>query len=86
MVGSLGALSGLSAWEQADDLGVVLGGVDIVRATRRRNHVEQLRVPLQDLAGARVALEREQLTPKLASQHDRRSPLAVRLGHSDRRP
>ena len=85
-LGGLGALAGLAAREEADDLGVVLGGVDVVRATRRRDHVEQLGMPLEDLPSARVALESEELSPQLACQDDRRSPFAVSLGDGDRGP
>src|SRR2546423_15223618 len=79
----LGALAGFLAWKETDDLGVVLGGVNVVRATWRRNHVEQFGVPLEDLAGARITLEGEQLAPELASHDDWWSPLATRLGHRD---
>src|SRR5437879_12475907 len=82
----LGALAGLLSWKEADDLRVVLGGVDVVGATWRRNHVEQFGVPLEDLACARITLEGEQLAPELASQDDGRSPLATWLGHRDRGP
>src|SRR6267154_471857 len=84
--GSLGALAGLLAWKETDDLGVVLGSVDVVRATWRRNHVEQFGVPLEDLARARITLEGEQLAPELTSQDDWGSPLATCLGHRDRGP
>ena len=57
--GNLGALAGLLAWKEPDDLGVVLGGVDVVGATRRGHRVEHLRVPLEDLPGACVAFQRK---------------------------
>src|ERR1700693_1861266 len=69
-----GALAWLAAREELHDLGVVLGRVDIVRAPRRRNHVEQLRVPLQDLARAGVAFQRHELVPQLACEDHRRRP------------
>src|SRR5712691_5458612 len=70
----LDVLAGLLPREQADDLGVIVGRVDVVRPAGRGHHVEQLRQAVQDLASARVAAQGEQLAPQLAREHDRRGP------------
>src|SRR5215510_3983539 len=84
---ALDALSGLLPREQADDLGVVVRSVDVVRSSRRGDHVEQLWAPLQDLSRSSVAFELEELTPQLSRQHDGRGPSAVApLGDGDSGP
>src|SRR5438309_5827865 len=82
MVGSLGALAGTAARKQADDLGVVVRGVDIVGPARGRNDVEQLGAPLQHLARAGVTGERKQLAPQLTRQDHGRRPTVVVLRDS----
>src|SRR5439155_17809011 len=72
----LGALARPLAGEELDDLGVVLRRVDIVRPPRRGHDVEQLRPPLQDLAGARIAAQSQQVPPELTPEDNRRSPSA----------
>src|SRR5487761_1252132 len=60
----------LSPRKQAQDLGVVVRGVDVVRMAGRRHGVEKLGVAVEELPGTGVAFERVEVVPHLARQHD----------------
>src|SRR5260370_550874 len=68
--------SRVGSGEELDDLGVVLRGIDVVKAVERGHGVDQLGPLIEHLAGTGVAFERHELVPKLARQHHRRRPFA----------
>src|SRR2546426_11203319 len=74
MVRGLGALAGAAARKQADDLRVVVRGVDVVGPTRRRHDVEQLGPAPAHLAGAGVSRPRQQFAPPLPRPGPGRRP------------
>src|SRR6267143_5957930 len=70
------------SWEEADDLGVVLGSVDVVQAIGCRHDVDQLGPLVEHLARTGIAFECEELVPQLAREHHRwRPPAGISAGN-----